>query len=159
MGQKMDFKIIKSLSAENFMSGGKVYIHYSPSDPQKRKQLVVEAERIKTGQKYPTVNYDVKAILETENNFKARYAEEVMNAGLETNPADIDEVKGAVESLSSKLLFDDVVVLLPSSGISSKELHDINAHSIIYFELHNGLNLGFVVDKIFLSAILQEKTE
>ena len=59
----------------------------------------------------------------------------------------------ATHKFIDKLLPDDLIIFIPSSGINSNELHDLKSNCIIYLELNKNLNLGFVIDKTFLNAV------
>mgnify|MGYP003609050951 FL=1 len=69
------------------------------------------------------------------------------------NPAAVENIEADASKFVDKLLPDDLIIFIPSSGINSNELHDLKSNCIIYLELNKKLNLGFVIDKTFLNAV------
>ena len=145
------YNIINDLTKGKFYSGGKIYIKLNPEDPAKREEIFEKIKQIKNKNCVSKINFYEKQ--ETENQFKSKLMNDFLDLSQNQNPASVENIEADASKFVDKLLPDDLIIFIPSSGINSNELHDLKSNCIIYLELNKNLNLGFVIDKTFLNAV------
>ena len=146
-----DYNIIRDLTKGKFYSGGKIFVKLNPEDPAKREEIFEKVKQSKN--KNYVSKIDFYKTQENENDFKSKLMNEFLDLSKNQNPASIENIEADASKFIDKLLPDDLIIFLPSTGINSNELHDLKSNCIIYLELNKKFNLGFVIDKTFLNAI------
>ena len=142
-----DYNIIRDLTKGKFYSGGKIFIKLNPEDPAKREEIFEKVKQSKNQNHVSKINF--YKTQENENNFKSKLMNEFLDLSRNQNPASIENIEADASKFIDKLLPDDLIIFVPSTGINSNELHDLKSKCIIYLELNKNLNLGFVIDKTF----------
>ena len=146
-----EYKLVKDLTAGKFYAGGKIFVKLNPSDATKRAVLFEKINQI--NKKNVLTKLDLNSSYVSEDSFKAKLMGTFLDLSQSQNPTTIDNVKKDADVFLNKMLPEDVMIFLPSSGINSNELHDLETNCIIYFELNEGFNLGFVIDKTFFEIV------
>ena len=100
------------------------------------------------------MNIDVeKTNIDEINQLKSKLRNDFLDMSQNQHPPPVENIEADASKFVDKLLPDDLIIFIPSSGINSNELHDLKSNCIIYLELNKNLNLGFVIDKTFLNAV------
>lgn len=147
-----DYNIIRDLTKGKFYSGGKIFIKLNPEDPAKREEIFEKVKQSKNQNHVSKINF--YKTQENENDFKSKLMNEFLDFSRNQNPAYIENIEADASKFIDKLLPDDLIIFVPSTGINSNELHDLKSNCIIYLELNKKLNLGFVIDKTFLDILV-----
>lgn len=147
-----DYNIIRDLTKGKFYSGGKIFIKLNPEDPAKREEIFEKVKQSKNQNYVSKINF--YKTQENENNFKSKLMNEFLDLSRNQNPASIENIEADASKFIDKLLPDDLIIFVPSTGINSNELHDLKSNCIIYLELNKKLNLGFIIDKTFLDILV-----
>lgn len=146
-----EYKLVKNLTAGKFYAGGKIFVKLNPSDKTERAVLFEKINQINKKNVLTKLDFDSAYV--SEDFFKAKLMGTFLDLSQSQNPTTIDNVKKDADVFLNKMLPEDVMIFLPSSGINSNELHDLETNCIIYFELNEGFNLGFVIDKTFFDIV------
>lgn len=146
-----DYRLITDLTKGNFYSGGKIFVKLSPDNKADRELIFSKINA--NLNKNKTNKIDLESAKISENEFKSKMMNSFLDLSKNQNPATLENIKADSEKFLDQLLPTDIIVLLPSTGINSNELHELKSNCIIYFELSKNINLGFVIDKTFFNIL------
>ena len=147
-----EYKLVKDLTAGKFYAGGKIFVKLNPSDKTERAVLFEKINQINKKNVLTKLDFDSGYV--SKDSFKAKLMGAFLDFSQSPNPAAIGNINKDADVFLNKMLPEDVMIFLPSSGINSNnELHDSETNCIIYFELNEGFNLGFVIDKTFFEIV------
>ena len=150
-----NYKLINDLTAGKFFSGGKIFVKLDPVEPEKRKAIFEKIKNNTSTNIKTKLNFDNLTI--SEDQFKSKMINSFLDLSKTQNPAAIDNIKIDANNFINQLLPDDIIIFLPSTGINSNELHENESNCIIYFEIGENFNLGFVIDKVFFDILSKRK--